>query len=347
MSILKIKDQNNNWQSIPAMKGDPGVSPAVTVETIQGGHQVTITDATHPQGQSFNVMDGQGGGISDAPSDGKAYVRKDEEWVEADESAVVVEDDSTNSLSIGDENGSLIAYLDENGEWHFRKASHWQGKIWYAYGTSLTNTSSEGKYATYIDQLSGLTRTNKGQSGGGITKSSNQALYNAIMNTNDGKLNADLITVEVGANDGTAELGTVYDGLEGSAVTDNSTFCGALNLIIRYLQTNTNAQIVIIDSPVSRYSLNDSSNKYDGHQTFGSDQHTMFDRNEKIRQICLLNQCYHISCECNLGYARMNASNAYNVDNIHQTELGGYNFAQSVWARLKDIPLFFNTLPNI
>lgn len=58
MSILKIKDQNNNWQSIPAMKGDPGVSPAVTVETIQGGHQVTITDATHPQGQSFNVMDG-------------------------------------------------------------------------------------------------------------------------------------------------------------------------------------------------------------------------------------------------------------------------------------------------
>lgn len=59
MSILKIKDQNNNWQSIPAMKGDPGVSPAVTVDTIQGGHQVTITDATHPQGQSFNVMDGQ------------------------------------------------------------------------------------------------------------------------------------------------------------------------------------------------------------------------------------------------------------------------------------------------
>ena len=59
MSILKIKDQNNNCQSIPAMKGDPGVSPAVTIDTIQGGHQVTITDATHPQGQSFDVMDGQ------------------------------------------------------------------------------------------------------------------------------------------------------------------------------------------------------------------------------------------------------------------------------------------------
>lgn len=39
--------------------GQDGVSPAVTVSTIQGGHQVTFTDAEHPQGQSFNMMDGQ------------------------------------------------------------------------------------------------------------------------------------------------------------------------------------------------------------------------------------------------------------------------------------------------
>lgn len=39
--------------------GRDGVSPAVTVSTIQGGHQVSITDAEHPQGQSFNVMNGQ------------------------------------------------------------------------------------------------------------------------------------------------------------------------------------------------------------------------------------------------------------------------------------------------
>lgn len=42
--------------------GEDGVSPAVTVTEITGGHQVTITDADHPQGQSFDVLDGQGGG---------------------------------------------------------------------------------------------------------------------------------------------------------------------------------------------------------------------------------------------------------------------------------------------
>lgn len=45
-------------------RGDDGVSPAVTITTITGGHRVTITDADHPQGQSFDVMDGSGGGGS-------------------------------------------------------------------------------------------------------------------------------------------------------------------------------------------------------------------------------------------------------------------------------------------
>lgn len=40
--------------------GADGVSPAVTISTITGGHTVTITDADHPGGQSFNVMDGTG-----------------------------------------------------------------------------------------------------------------------------------------------------------------------------------------------------------------------------------------------------------------------------------------------
>ena len=43
------------------MKGIPGVSPEVTIEEIEGGHQVTITDAEHPDGQRFNVMDGEDG----------------------------------------------------------------------------------------------------------------------------------------------------------------------------------------------------------------------------------------------------------------------------------------------
>lgn len=41
--------------------GTDGVSPAVTIAAITGGHTVTITDADHPSGQSFNVMDGAAG----------------------------------------------------------------------------------------------------------------------------------------------------------------------------------------------------------------------------------------------------------------------------------------------
>lgn len=42
--------------------GADGVSPEVTITTITGGHSVTITDADHPTGQSFDVLDGTGTG---------------------------------------------------------------------------------------------------------------------------------------------------------------------------------------------------------------------------------------------------------------------------------------------
>lgn len=44
--------------------GTDGVSPEVTIATITGGHRVTITDADHPTGQSFDVMDGSGASIT-------------------------------------------------------------------------------------------------------------------------------------------------------------------------------------------------------------------------------------------------------------------------------------------
>lgn len=41
--------------------GEDGVSPEISVTDITGGHSVTITDAEHPSGQSFDVMDGADG----------------------------------------------------------------------------------------------------------------------------------------------------------------------------------------------------------------------------------------------------------------------------------------------
>lgn len=42
-------------------QGPAGVSPAITITDITGGHRITIVDAEHSSGQSFDVMDGSGG----------------------------------------------------------------------------------------------------------------------------------------------------------------------------------------------------------------------------------------------------------------------------------------------
>lgn len=225
--------------------------------------------------------------------------------------------------------------------------SQWSGKKWYGFGTSITNTSSEGKYPTYLAQLSGMTFVNKGHSGGTIVKNGNHAIYDDIMSQTSSTLaDADLITLEVGANDGAA-LGTIYDGLPGETVTDNSTLCGALNLCIRHLQEVSNAQIVVICSPRGRYpNGSPSTPNYGNNKVAGL--FTATERDEIMRQVCMLNSVYYIPAGAmdGMGYARMNASNAYNVDNIHQTNLGGYNFAQAIWSQLKNIPLFYTQIPT-
>lgn len=41
--------------------GTDGTSPSVTINDIEGGHRITITDKNHPLGQSFNVLNGTNG----------------------------------------------------------------------------------------------------------------------------------------------------------------------------------------------------------------------------------------------------------------------------------------------
>lgn len=241
---------------------------------------------------------------------------------------------------------------------------HWNGKKWYGFGTSITNTSSEGKYATYLAALSGMTFVNCGHSGGGITAGSNETVYDDIMSRD--LSDADLITLEVGANEGVSPLGSIYDGLPDetvlngrnhddvvnyTGVTDNSTFCGALNLILRHLLSTTNAQIVVFQSPNARYISYASgpsagqTKYYDGNEKSTSG-YTNVECEKAIEDICKLNSVHFIPSYNGLGYARLNASNAFNVDNIHQSNLGGYNFAQAIWSQLKNIPLFYTAVPT-
>ena len=52
-------------QGNPGDPGEDGYSPTITITTITGGHRVTITDAEHPSGQSFDVLNGSKGDPGD------------------------------------------------------------------------------------------------------------------------------------------------------------------------------------------------------------------------------------------------------------------------------------------
>ena len=216
--------------------------------------------------------------------------------------------------------------------------NHWYGKLWYAYGTSLTS-AEQGKYVPYVQELSGLTVVNNGKPGGALV--ANRGIYNRLMDNTDGKTEADLITIEVGANDGPTPLGEVTS-------MDTATFCGALNTCLQNILMNCpKAQVVIMPSTLSRYEMGYPSNLY-SLDTQRGDGTTYVERDEAIRKVAVANGVYFIPFGSGLGLGlfRGQSSNLYNVDQIHHTDLGGYNLAQGVWSYLKNIPLWYSELPQ-
>ena len=215
---------------------------------------------------------------------------------------------------------------------------HWSGKLWYAYGTSLTS-AEQGKYVPYVAQFSGLVATNKGVPGGALVY--NRDVYNRLMDNTDGKLTADLITIEVGANDASSTLGTPLDLV-------NTTICGALNVCLKNILMNCKAQVVLMDSTRQRYAVGGSlSDPYPLDQVT-SGGYTFLERSEAVRKVAEANGIYYIPFGSGLGLGlyREQSGNLYNVDQIHHTNLGGYNLAAGVWAYLKNIPLWYTALPT-
>ena len=95
-----------------AQNGEDGVSPAVTVTSVSGGHRVTITDAEHPEGQSFTVADGAGGsyaGLGGKPSvNGHTLASGDQSGA----SLGLVDAESGKGLSANDFTAALKAVVD-------------------------------------------------------------------------------------------------------------------------------------------------------------------------------------------------------------------------------------------
>ena len=203
--------------------------------------------------------------------------------------------------------------------------NHWNGKLWYAYGTSMTSVEV-GKFVPVVEELSGMTVVNLGSGGGcltpdGYSKGKNKRI---LMNPEDGKEKADLITLEVLPNEGET-VGNIYD-------TDDESFCGCLNQCIRYLQENTKAQIVVIIMIMG----NDKS-----PETISKRGITDFEFAEIAERVAHLNGVPVINAfaESGFGYARVKARD-YQKDHIHLNDLGGRNMGNFIWSKLKNIPLW-------
>lgn len=202
--------------------------------------------------------------------------------------------------------------------------NHWNGKVWYAYGTSMTSTSW-GEYVPVVAELSGMTVINNGIPAGSLTPGGlgKGNIKRAVMNMDDGKEKADLITLEVLPNEGPS-VGNIYD-------TDDESFCGCFNQCIRYLQENTKAQIVVI----IMIGGNDAAPEVPNEKR----KITQFEFAEIIERVAKLNgtPVINVFCEAGFGYARVKARE-YQLDNIHLNPLGGKNMGKFVWSKLKDIP---------
>lgn len=215
-----------------------------------------------------------------------------------------------------------------------REKNPWFGKTAYFYGTSLTrgniqvNNELSVPYWISVGRLLGLYIVNKGIAGQGIGNlgaNSTGAVYDAIHRTDDGKTSADLIVLETAANDINANvsLGTIYD-------TGTNTLAGCLNDCIRYLQENTEAQIVVTLSSTSNIIPN------------LTDQ--VWEWKKMVRDICFINSVHFIECDCNIGASKAISSNGnkYLLDQIHLTRLGAYVVGTNFANKLKNVPEFYH-----
>lgn len=216
--------------------------------------------------------------------------------------------------------------------------NQWQGKKWYCYGTSMTDNVSLtklglhcGNYSKYLAEYAGLEEHNFGKGGSGIIPKfhGDDNTKTRCMRLSDGKAEADLITVEVIPNDILGELGEVTD-------LSDDTFCGNLNQIIEYLQSNTNATIAILIASRSRYQHDDSSVKFTPASEYTKKRMAWEDA---VARVCRMHSipCWNGGSEAGLGYYRIAKDDTLVQDQVHLTDKGGELLAKYYWGKLKNI----------
>lgn len=224
----------------------------------------------------------------------------------------------------------------------------WEGKRWVAFGTSLTDTNNTGapdgtptgKYISYLlKYVKPKTFSNRGVSGACYC---GHILY-YIQYFSDEVKNADLITIEGGINDWITSkpLGEVGDTLpyqeEGGldyGGSENGTFAGAVYQAIKTAQNNSpNAKIIIITDSVGKYVETTG-----GNCSRAKTNELGLKQNDYTKMIIEVANYMGVEVIDAGRKSQINEEHAnYLIDHIHHTELGGEQYALTIWKELKNI----------
>lgn len=227
----------------------------------------------------------------------------------------------------------------------------WQGKKWYCYGTSMTDSSEReigdvgpkpdnnpnmtvktGLYSGFLAAFAGLEEHNFGKGGSGVIPAlhGEDSIKSRVMTLEDGKAEADLITIELIPNDDLrGELGEVTDW-------SDDTFCGNVNQMLAWLLGNTDAVVAILIATRCRYSPYDATIPY---LPTGEEALKRLQWEETLEKLCRIHgiPCWNGAAEANLGYFRMGMHQEYVKDQIHLTEKGGEILAKYFWGKLQGV----------
>lgn len=244
----------------------------------------------------------------------------------------------------------------------FGIVNQWKNKKWVAFGSSITDNYSQnsyitqgdhagehtGKYVPYLLDMSELSESafvNRGISGGSIN---GHILYYIRYYTTD-EATADLITIEGAVNDfaSAVPLGEVGDTVPYTNAllndsTAEGTFAGACYQAFTTALTNApNAVVVLLTETTGKNHVGYANYDQLRQNTLGLYQRDYIDMTIAVAKFVGIPVI-----ECG-SESMINAQNPqYIADHIHHTYLGGYQYARTIWANLKNIPLKALALPE-
>ena len=254
-----------------------------------------------------------------------------------------VPDEMKKKLTVKTVIETRISVLEKKVDELENPKSSWNGKNWYSFGTSMSDTSFEmpyelggvtGKYPPYLVSLSGLVHHNYAIGGSRISKSATADRNTAvqqIMNTDIS--NADIITLD----------GLVNDFAESTPIgefgdTTDETIMGALYQFVSYAMEHSEATIVLLTDTSGKvwttpqgtaHPIQYIPSKKNSVGLYQSDyRKAMMDFAEWFGCICI--DC---GSKSNINYLHPE----YLQDQLHHSEKGGEQFANTIWSELKNI----------